>query len=418
MTYLKAREHLNSFINYERQNSYPYQSSFRLERARRLLQSLGSPQEALRATHIAGTKGKGSTCIFVANVLKEAGFRVGLYTSPHLVDVRERIRVLPEEEIAKKDFSGLIKKIKPQAEKLRQTKLGSLSYYEILTALAFLYFKEKRCDFVVLETGIGGRLDATNLVSSLVCAITPISYEHTEVLGNTLGEIAAEKAAIIKDKSQIVITAPQRPSVLAVIRRRAKKIGAELRQVGEDIQITGLKVGLLGRHQIINATVAVGCLRALRCLGVKISPEAIKEGLKNTRWPGRLEIISRRPKIILDAAHNQASASALKEALDKFFKFRKLILVFGVSQDKDVKGILKELAPQAARIILTKANSPRAMQPEVIKSFIKANGRVVSSSGNPQQALKVARQSAGQKDLILVCGSLYLLGEVLKSERQ
>jgi len=418
MTYLKAREYLNSFINYERQNSYPYQSSFRLERARRLLQSLGSPQEALRATHIAGTKGKGSTCIFVANVLKEAGFRVGLYTSPHLVDVRERIRVLPEEEIPKKDFSGLIKKIKPQAEKLRQTKLGSLSYYEILTALAFLYFKEKRCDFVVLETGIGGRLDATNLVSSLVCAITPISYEHTEVLGNTLGEIAAEKAAIIKDKSQIVITAPQRPSVLAVIRRRAKKIGAELRQVGEDIQITGLKVGLLGRHQIINATVAVGCLRALRCFGVKISPEAIKEGLKNTRWPGRLEIISRRPKIILDAAHNRASASALKEALDKFFKFRKLILVFGVSQDKDVKGILKELAPQAARIILTKANSPRAMQPEVIKSFIKANGRVVSSSGNPQQALKVARQSAGQKDLILVCGSLYLLGEVLKSERQ
>ncbi len=418
MSYLKAREYLNSFINYERQNHYPYSSSFRLERARRLLQHLGSPQAALRAIHIAGTKGKGSTCAFVANVLKEAGFRVGLYTSPHLVDVRERIRVLPEEKIAKKDFSALIERIKPQAEKLRRTRLGSLSYYEILTALAFLYFKEKRCDFTVLETGIGGRLDATNVVSSLVCAIMPISYEHTRVLGNTLGKIAAEKAAIIKDKSQIVITAPQRPAALRVIRRRAKEIGAGLLEVGEDIRITRLKIELLGRHQIINATVAIGCLRALRCFGVKISPEAIKQGLKNTRWPGRLQVLSQRPKVILDAAHNRASASALKDALEKLFKFRKLILVFGVSQDKDVKGILKELAPQAARIILTKANSPRAMQPEMIKSFIKTNGRVVSSSGNPQQALKTARQSAGPKDLILVCGSLYLLGEVLKSERQ
>ena len=156
----------------------------------------------------------------------------------------------------------------------------------------------------------------------------------------------------------------------------------------------------------------------MRCFGVKISPEAIKRGLRNTRWPGRLQILSQRPKVILDAAHNQASASALKEALDKFFKFRKLILVFGVSQDKDVKGILRELLPQAAEVVLTKTQNPRAMEPRIIKSFIKANGRVVSLSGNPQQALKVARQSAGPKDLILVCGSLYLLGEVLKSERQ
>lgn len=443
MTYPQAQDYLNSFVNYEWLDSYPYKSSFKLERVQRLLHLLGNPQRTLRAIHIAGTKGKGSTCAFAANILREAGFKAGLYTSPHLVDVRERIRILQfteKEEISKKDFARLIEKIRPYAEKLRETRSGKLSYYEILTSLAFLYFKKEECDFVVLETGIGGKLDATNAAFSLVCAITPISYEHTHLLGATLKKIAAEKAGIIKNRKPVVITAPQRPAVLKVIRRRAKEAGADLYEVGKDIQIKekswsifgqsfdvkgifaeypGLKIGLLGGHQIVNAAVAIGCAESLCSQGVvKVSREAIREGLKKTRWPGRLQVISRNPGVVLDAAHNRASACALKNALNKFFKFRSLILVFGVCRDKDVKGILKELIPCAGRIILTRAQNPRALAPETIKSFIKTNDRPVALTQNPAQALKIARGNARQKDLILVTGSLFLVGEVLKSERR
>lgn len=398
---------------------------------------LGSPQQGLPVLHIAGSKGKGSTCAFVANILCAAGYKTGLYTSPHLVDVRERIRILqkPEKEIiSTRDFARLMQKIRPYAQKLRKTKLGDLSYYEILTALAFLYFKEQACDFVVLETGVGGRLDATNLTSALVCCITPISYEHTQVLGSTLKKIAAEKAGIIKDRSQVVVTAPQRPSVLKVIRKRAKKCGAILFEVGTDVAIkkgafsltgqvfdvqgafgeyAGLKIKLLGQHQIINAATALTCVEALRRYGTEISQAAIREGLKQTDWPGRLQLISRRPRIVLDGAHNRASASALKDALTTFFKFHNLILVFGVSRDKDVKGILKEILPLSSRIILTKTKNPRALAPQAIKGLIKTDEKTVILTSDPTQALNTAIKAAGSKDLILVCGSLFLLGDIL-----
>jgi len=441
MTYLKAHKYLNSFINYEHFNLYPYRSSFRLERMRKLLSVLDSPQLSLRVIHVAGSKGKGSTCCFTAHILKTAGFKVGLYTSPHLIDVRERIKILQRsyssnnEKISKRDFAKLVERIRPAAEKLKKTKLGALSYYEILTALAFLYFKEQNCDFVVLETGIGGRLDATNTASSLVCAITPISYEHTKVLGSTLEKIAHEKSAIIKQRSQIAIIAPQSPQALKVIKRRAKKAGVELREIGRNIRVkeksatlrgqafdlqgvlskySNLKISLLGKHQLVNAAVGVASVEALKEFGFRVPVKAIKEGLNSARWPGRLEVISQRPTVIIDAAHNQASAKAAKEALAKLFKFRRLILVLGTSCDKDIKGILKELVPIASSIILTKTKNPRAMRPEVIKPFIKANKTSVILTNSSSEALKIARQNAEKKDLILICGSLYLLGEILK----
>lgn len=397
---------------------------------------LGNPQSSLRTIHIAGTKGKGSACAFIASILREAGFKVGLYTSPHLIDVRERIRI--GEKITKKDFARLIEKIKPYAEKLRETELGRLSYYEILTACAFLYFKQAKVDFAVLETGLGGRLDATNTVSSLVCAITPISYEHTRVLGATLREIAAEKAGIIKTKSQIVICAPQRKEALEVIRKRAKAQAAKLFEVGKDIRIKEkrsslygqsfdiegifgeypeLKIRLLGEHQLINAAVAIGCIEALAYFDVEISHGAIARGLKKASWAGRLQIVSRKPTVVFDGAHNQASAFALKEALIKSFRFRNLILVFGVCQDKDVRGILKELVPLANKIILTKAANPRAMDPEAARAFMPIK-RPVTLCENSIQALKIAREDTREKDLILVCGSLFLLGELFEKERQ
>jgi dihydrofolate synthase/folylpolyglutamate synthase len=451
MIYRRAQNYLNSFINYEQFSCYPYKSSFKLKRLEKLLQFFGNPHKNLSAIHIAGSKGKGSTCIFLANILKASGFKTGLYTSPHLVDVRERIRILQpsdfnlrtsrEQMVSQRDFVKIIERIEPYAEKLRETKLGKLSYFEILTACAFLYFTEKKCDFVVLETGLGGRLDATNIVSSLICAITPISYEHTHILGSTLKEIATEKVGIIKDRKQktenrrqIVVTAPQRSTVLEIIRRRAKEVGATLIEVGKDICIKrkyteineqifnlkgiiadypGLKIRLLGEHQIVNAAVAVACAESFRFFGIDISQAAIRKGLEHTFWPGRLQVISQRPKIILDAAHNRTSAKALKEALGKFFKFQDLILVFAVSQDKDVRGMLSELEPCASRIILTRAQNPRSLKPEVIQRFIKTRSKSVILTESSAQALQVAQRSAKQDDLILICGSLFLLGEIL-----
>ncbi|MBN3038253.1 MAG: bifunctional folylpolyglutamate synthase/dihydrofolate synthase [Candidatus Omnitrophica bacterium] len=449
MSYQKAQDHLNSFINYERLNRYPYRSSFRLNRAKRLLEFLGNPHLSLRCVHIAGTKGKGSTCAFIAHILKEAGFKVGLYTSPHLLDVRERIRILKpssislhlsaDDKIPKKDFARLIEKTKPYAEKLRKTRLGSLSYYELLTALAFLYFKSERCDFVVLETGIGGRLDATNVCQAELCALTPISYEHREVLGNTLEEIAREKVEIVKPATRAVITAPQRPTVLRIIKRQTRRTGARLLQVGKEIRIrneslasrsqsfdltgvfgdySGLKMHLLGMHQITNAAVALGCIGYFKRQGVNISTKAIKEGLKKTLWPGRLDIISHWPKIVLDGAQNQASAHALKKSLKSFFKFKNLILVLGVSQDKDVRGISKELVPISDRIILTKSENPRAMHPEIIKKFISASKGPVCLTDNTKEALEMAVECVDGNDLVLVTGSLFLVAEVLKLKNE
>ncbi|MFC1699324.1 bifunctional folylpolyglutamate synthase/dihydrofolate synthase, partial [Candidatus Omnitrophota bacterium] len=301
MNYLRAEKFLNSFVNYERLTDVPDRSAFKLKRVKNLLSCLGNPQQNLPAIHVVGSKGKGSTCVFTAQILSAAGFKVGLYTSPHLLDLRERIRIVQpkafslkrsvKDKIPKADFAKLITKIKPDAQRLRQTELGALTYYEILTTLAFLYFKEQKCDFVVLETGIGGRLDATNVISALVCAIAPISYEHTQLLGKSLGKIAAEKAAIIKDSRQIVISAPQRAAALKVIKSRTKKIKATLFRVGADIQInkrafnlqgqcfdlqgiferySGLKIGLLGEHQLVNAAVACGACESLRYHGVRI----------------------------------------------------------------------------------------------------------------------------------------------------
>jgi len=470
MTYPETIRYLESFINYEKIPAYPYKESLKLERIKDFLTMINNPQDSLKCIHVAGTKGKGSTCAFLTYILREAGHRVGLYTSPHLSDFRERIRVLGARregrQGARREFEGMISKdelmelvvrLKPTIDEYnKHSKYGPLSFFEVYTSLAFIYFKEKKVDFAVLETGLGGRLDATNVVKPLVCAITPISYEHTQKLGNTLREIATEKAGIIKVQGSrfkvqgsIVITAPQEEEVRKVIRNKCKQVGAKLYEVGRDVsyrvhgsgfmvqglagRYTDLRIRLLGKHQLINATVAAGVIEALRNYNINVNVDSIRAGLYNTVWPGRCEVVSKNPLVVLDGAQNVASAKVLKETIKENFsaesavggeggKYKKLILVLGISSDKDIKGICQELCPLADEIILTQASNPRAACVDDIEKIIRAQGTClpagrtghraqVIKSKNVKEAKERALHIAKKEDLILVTGSLFVVGE-------
>ncbi|MDP2937913.1 MAG: folylpolyglutamate synthase/dihydrofolate synthase family protein [Candidatus Omnitrophota bacterium] len=438
MTYPETIQYLESFINYENIPDYPYKESLKLEQVKNFLAAINNPQGSLRCLHIAGTKGKGSTCVFVAYMLRQAGYKVGLYTSPHLLDFRERIRILTpnsklqtpnlefEGMISKDELVDLIKQLKPAIEKYNQSsEYGPLSFFEVYTSLAFVYFKEKKVDFAVLETGLGGRLDATNVVNPLAAAITPISYEHTQKLGNTLKEIATEKAGIIKNKELVVISAPQEEEAGQVIRTRCFEVGSRLYEVNKDIfcdikkagfgvrgifgKYPNLKIRLPGKHQLINATVAVGVIEALRFHNINVGIDAIRDGLYNTIWPGRCDVVSSNPLIVLDGAQNIASMRALKETIKENFKYKRLILILGISSDKDVKGICNEIYDLADEIILTKADNPRATEPEILAKYFY--GKEVYITDNTQEAKAQALCLAKKEDLILVCGSLFVVGE-------
>jgi len=436
--YLRAVKYLESFVNYEKLDQYSYKKSLGLQRIKDFLQFIGNPQEEFKVIHIAGSKGKGSTCAFTAYILRQAGFSVGLYTSPHLSDFRERIRILKpaqanprlpfEGVISKKYLIGLVDFLKPVIKGFEKLAIHNdkLSFFEVYTALAFLYFKEKKVDFAVVETGMGGRLDATNVVKSLVCAITPISYEHTRYLGKTLSQIAGEKAGIIKQMSP-VISSIQEKEAGRVIQNKAASSQAKLFTVGKDIKyftkgrffsikgISGnynnLRINLLGRHQLINAAISVGIVEALGLYGFKVSVDCIRKGLYNTLWPGRLEVLCRKPYIVLDGAQNAASATVLKSAVESIFKYRKLILVFGVSNDKDIKGIVSQLLPLAHEIILTRADNPRAATPEHLREYFSAGERGIFITAGVKEAKTLALKIAGAGDLILVTGSLFVVGE-------
>ncbi len=466
MTYPEALRYLESFINYEKIAAWPYKQSLKLQRIKDFLSSINNPQNSLKCLHVAGTKGKGSTCAFIAYILRQAGYKVGLYTSPHLSDFRERIRTLrhktkDSKPKLEKDFEGMIPKdelvslvarLKPAIDKYnKDSKFGSLSFFEVYTALAFVYFKKEKIDFLVLETGLGGRLDATSVVEPLICAITPISYEHTQKLGNTLKEIAAEKAGIIKSQldsklserrntkspsyHSIVISAPQEKQARDVIRKRCKELEAKLYEVGKDITFketsgnfiidgifgsySDLKINLLGGHQLVNASVAVGVIEALKFYGITIDASSIKTGLYRTVWPGRCEVIAKNPWIVLDGAQNVASAKTLRRAIKETFsgegncaknkKFEKLILILGISKDKDIKGVCLELSKFADTVILTKSCNPRAHPPRALAEYFEDKPVYITQS--VKEAKELAIRIARREDLILVTGSLFVVGE-------
>jgi dihydrofolate synthase/folylpolyglutamate synthase len=434
MNYQAVLEYILSFTDYEKSPAVLYAApSFDLRRMEELLERLGNSHLGARAVQVAGTKGKGSTAAMVASALSAAGYRTGFYTSPHLHTFRERISINGR-DITKNKLASLVERLKPEIEAVnRRHAYGELTTFEILTAMAFIYFSDAKVDFQVLEVGLGGRLDATNVVEAEVAVITPISFDHTEVLGDTLAKIAGEKAGIIKPRS-VVVTSPQQREAEEVIKEVCKQKGARLIAVGRDItwqklaaDISGqslrvkgqidsyeLTIPLLGDHQLENAATAVAALEALASRGVSIATESIVRGLAKVRWPGRLEILRHKPLFLVDGAHNADSAKRLKEAIKQYFDFQRLILIIGASSDKDIAGIVGELAPLSSVAIATRSRHPRALVPSLLQKELIKQGAATEITESVAAAISRALALAGPRDLVCATGSLFVAAEAIE----
>jgi dihydrofolate synthase/folylpolyglutamate synthase len=386
---------------------------------RRLLKRLGNPQDRFRSILVGGTNGKGSIAATLSSVFQAAGYRAGLYTSPHLVDFRERIRA-----------EGVLISAEDLAAGIRQVRRAvreDVTYFEFSTALAFHYFAKYPVDVAILEVGMGGRLDATNVVRPELIVISNVAMDHAEYLGPRLADIAREKAGIIKP-GRPCVTAARQAAVLDVLEATCRRRRARLLRAGRDIRVRarpggvldvtgpglavrGFALALRGPHQRENAACALGALGVLRERGFDIGDEAIREGLAKVRWEGRMEVVQRRPTVLLDGAHNPAGAAALATALGEF-EYRRLTLVLGMLADKDWKGMLRRLAPLAHRIILTRPPEERAQAPEVLAGEARRWNRNVEIADNPRKAVQAALQGAGRDDLVCIAGSLYLVGAV------
>lgn len=445
---LDVQNYLDSFINYERYLGKIVPDSFNLDRMRALLRLLGNPHQSLQCIHVAGSKGKGSTCAMTAEILKHAGYAVGLYTSPHISEARERVRVLssrgpsaggdPREifpdAITEAEFAQTLNEMKPAIEQIRarEQTLGCLTFFEVFTALALFYFHKRQVDFAVLETGLGGRLDATNVVEALVCALTPISLEHTHFLGNTISAIAREKAAIIKSPEQKVVIAPQLSAAEDVLAKRSEEFGISPLWIRREMkcmslaqnmeyqtfsiargknQYANLRCPLLGSHQIENAAAAIGIIECLAESGFKIPKEAVSQGLKEIFWPGRLEIVRKDPLVILDCAHTAGSCRLLANTLEEISPGTKAVLVLGISADKDKDAICRELRPLAAEVILTRADHPRAADFSAEDAGRLFPGRESVVTRSVKEALKVALAKTPQDGMLLVTGSIFVVAE-------
>ncbi|HST05539.1 MAG TPA: folylpolyglutamate synthase/dihydrofolate synthase family protein [Chloroflexia bacterium] len=462
MRYQEAYDYINSFTNYEQVPGYNADlSADGLERVRLLLRLLGRPQNSFKSIVVAGTKGKGSVAAMLESVLRTAGYRTGLYTSPHLHTFRERIRISGA-LIPPGDMSRLTSQIQPVVERIKLLGDPSLvpTTYELTTALAFLYFQYTGVQYAVLEVGLGGRLDAVNVVTPLVSVITSISLDHTQVLGDTLAKIAREKAGIIKP-GVWVVSAPQADEAARVVARVAAQQRARLVVIGREIYVgTGqlpevvsddegipvyqafligfedargiptsqfrVRLPLLGSHQQLNAAVTIGALRVLQNGGIEIPRAAILDGLSEVEWPGRLEVIHRNPVVVADGAHNVESIGKLGQAVADIFPKRPVIVVLGVSRDKDIAGILAELrgwtdgfsGPTVERLIVTRSNHPRSADPRSIAEQAVAAGFTVELREDVRSALtradaaaRALARSTQSDPIVLATGSLFVVAE-------
>ncbi|MEG6565564.1 folylpolyglutamate synthase/dihydrofolate synthase family protein [Thermoanaerobacterium saccharolyticum] len=395
-----------------------------LENIRCLLERMGNPQKSLKFIHVAGTNGKGSTCAFINSILINAGFKVGLYTSPYLEEFEERMRI-NNKNIPKDKLADYVEYIKDVVDKMIDDGYHHPTEFELITAIAFKYFCDENVDFVVLEVGLGGRFDATNVIdNSLVSVISTIDYDHMDKLGDTLEKIAYEKAGIIKENGTVV-SFYQKDEALQVIERTAslKKASLDILDVNDveivesnsDYQIfnyknyKNLKICIIGKHQIYNASLALMAVEKLKDHGINITEEAIRMGLADAKWPGRIEVLNRSPFIVIDGAHNPQGMSVLKDALS-LFSHERLVLVIGMLKDKDTDKMLKLIVPKADIVITTKPVSDRAYTAEELAEKIKDVNPLHFESID--DAINEALRRANKKDLLLFCGSLYMIGHV------
>jgi len=453
MNYSQAEEYLNSFINYENIPGISYAShDYSLKHVEEFLHRIGDPHLAARTVHIAGTKGKGSVAAMIAQVLSTSGYRTGLYTSPHLHTLRERIRV-DGRLISQSEFASLMTELKLYFDSVNAAVVSqsnnviaseawqphregeasqSLTYFEALTALAFAYFSKKKVDFQVLEVGLGGRLDATNVTKPEACVITPISLDHTEILGDSLDKIAHEKAGIIKPGS-LVVSSPQEKEASQVINDVCRQQGASLVQVGKDVtwhkiaddlhqqsfMVKGktgthqLTIPLLGDYQLENAATAIATLEVLATSDFHISAEDIARGLAQVKWPGRFQIINYEPIVVVDGAHNVASIRRLVENIKAYFNYDQVFLILGISCDKDIPGIVKELVSLSPQVIVTRSTHPRAASPSILAAEFAKWGIKPGVADSVAKGLPQALSTAKEKDLVCVTGSLFVVAEAL-----
>jgi len=436
-TYEEALQYLFNFTDYERM-AKPRDgatSVFGLARMNQLLAFLDNPQTRLRFVHVAGTKGKGSTAMMTAAILQRAGASVGVYVSPHVECIRERIAV-GGQWIAEERVVRHLNRMYPYLqESLKASDKYAPTFFEIFTAMAFADFLDEGVDYAVLEVGLGGRLDATNVVTPLVCGITRVGYDHTDKLGDTLTLIASEKAGILKPGVPAIV-APQEPEAMAAIRQRARNLGAPLRVVGNEIALAdaggqpftvatprrrypGLAVPMVGQHQKVNAATAIALAEeAAEGSPHQLTAAAAREGLASVRVRARIETIAESPRVIVDGAHNLDSARTLMATLTTEFAFRRLFFVIGMAMDKDVDAFLREVLPRASLVVFTRSQNPRAALPEdLVRRAMAVCDIEAVACETPGAALALARQKAGPDDLVCVTGSFYVAGEVFDTLR-
>jgi len=433
LNYSQAEEYLNTFVNYEQIPGISYaQPGYSLRHVEELLNRMGDPQLAARTIHIAGTKGKGSVATMIAQVLSDSGYKTGLYTSPHLHTLRERISV-DGSLISEADFAAAMAEVKPFIESMKQdTSFRQLTYFEALTALTFAYFKKKRVDFQVLEVGLGGRLDATNVAKPVVCIITPISLDHTQILGNSLEEIAREKAGIIKSGCWVVLS-PQPEEAAPIITDICREKEAKVVQVGKDItwhktggdlyhQLLAIEgrtskyqvsIPLLGDFQLENATAAVAALEILASESFAISAADVAQGLARVKWSGRFQILQQHPTVLVDGAHNVASMKVLVSNIKAYFSYKRIFLVFGTSCDKDIPGIINELVALSPQVIVTRTAHSRAATISTMAAEFSKRGIEPEIRETISEAISRALSLADSTDIICVTGSLFVVAEAL-----
>ena len=446
-SYNQALDYLYSFVDYSLKHSSELaKADFNLDRMFALMESLGNPQNQYPIIHVAGTKGKGSVSALCASALRMAGYQVGLYTSPHLLDYTERIQINGT-PISHEQLVELVEEIKPHVARIEK-----LTTFEITTALAFMAFAKYGANVAVFEVGLGGRLDATNIVTPKVSVVTSLSYDHTAVLGNTLTLIAGEKAGIIK-QGVPVVSSPQKDEALAVLERVAKLNNAELTLVGRDVKFellessldgqtltvdegrrtvdsgrkskvegqsvhgprstVKLQIPLLGLHQVENAATAYAALKAS---GIPISDEQIQKGFSQVKWSARFEVVRRDPPVIFDSAHNQDSFAKLNETLQTYFPDKKVYLIFGASEDKNIPGMFAELKSKIKKIIITRADHPRALEVERIQQLANQAGAESETVTPVKSALARALElSSKDGSIVLSAGSMFVTAEVMSA---